>query len=452
MKVRFHQSEHTVSSPAVTAVMDALGGKDNVNAPFLDRPRSITVAEVSGPMALADEDGLTMGFDSALEVLRTFQRSHHMVTTRPLSLVVRKSLPPVLPVMISGGEIFAKPEMSLFLVNQDEQHASRVRGPELPWEKLRGLTLAFNDYSPNLFSAFSDMRREGRLAYARGENLSAIILAGAAAEALLVEIMLLMMWEEDLDCTSVAKILDTKDTVTKKVTSQFAGRLGGQWNTRQPGPIRDWRVNLADLRNSAVHAGHFPDDRMIQGAFESLEALERYIGDRLVANMRKYSATTKIFLGDDGLARRGQILKFQEMVRQDNLYPPPAPGQYFRRWKQEVARIRAGRHVGCEENLELILVSYPNGLHRWFVQDSTNGLAAEVPPPVLNENLALTVSKLMSQVPSKPVSALIHGHRVTAGAVLRWQCIGELNPAHPYRRWEVCLIPPPARSAESSES
>lgn len=380
-QVRFHQSEHKTPDTALAAVMDALGGRGKERASSFHRPRSVTVAEITGPLALADEDGLSTGFDNALNILRSFQRSHHIVTTRPLSLVVRKSLPAILPVVLSSGEIFAKPEMTMFVANQDEQYASSFRGPELPQEKLKQLSQAFNDYSPNLFTAFSDMRREARLAYACGKNLSAIILAGAAAEALLVEIMLLMMWEEDLDCAAVAKILDTKDTVTKKVTSQFAGRLGGQWNTKQPGPIRDWRVNLADLRNRAVHGGHTPDDRMIQTAFESLEALERYIGDRLAANMREYPATTQIFLGAEGLARRGKITAFQQAVRQDNSYLPPAPGQYFRRWNEEVTRIRAGCHVGSAENADLFLVRYPNGLHRWFIQDNYSGLAAQVAPP-----------------------------------------------------------------------
>jgi hypothetical protein len=345
--------------------------------------------------------------------------------------------------MLSSGDIFAKPEMTMFAVNHDEQYASSFRGPELTQEQLRQLSQAFNDCSPNLFTAFGDMRREGRLAYARGENLSAIILAGAAAEALLVEIMLLMMWEEDLDCASVAKILDIKDTVTKKVASQFAGRLGGQWNIKQPGPIRDWRIRLADLRNRAVHGGYTPDDRMIQTAYESLEALERYIGDRLAANMREYPATTQIFLGADGLARRGKLAAFQETVRRENSYLPPAPGQYFRRWNEEVSRIRAGRHVGSAENADLFLVRYPNGLHRWFIQDNNSGLAAQVAPPELEEKLAAQVAKLMSDPPPPmPMSTVVRPHNVALAASAGWQTIGELNPAHPYRRWQVCLIPP----------
>jgi len=101
-------------------------------------------------------------------------------------------------------------------------------------------------------------RNQAHLAYGRGENLSAILLAGAAGEAPLVEVMLLTMWEEDVDCAEVARILDARDTVAKKVTSQFAGRLGGQRNLKQPGPIHDWRVHLADLRNRAVHGAARP--------------------------------------------------------------------------------------------------------------------------------------------------------------------------------------------------
>lgn len=444
--VRFHQSERKLPDVAVAAVMDALGGKEQRieqggRRPF-HRPRSITVAEVWGPLALGDADGLTTGFDNALTVLRSIQRSHHIVTTRPISLVVRKSLPAVLPVMISSGEVFATPSMSMFLVNQDEQYRSSYRGTEMDEDGLRNLGQAFSEFSPNLFTGFSDLRREGRLSYERGENLSAIILAGAAAEALLVEIMLLMMWEEDLDCAHVANVLDIKDTVTKKVNSQFASRLGGQWNLKQPGPIRDWRTNLADPRNRAVHAGVTPDDETIQTAFESLEALERYVGDRIAINMRKYPATTQLFLGVGGLARRRKLAVFQQTITEDNSYLPPFPGQYFRRWREEVDRIREGRNEGSEKNAELFLVTYPNGQHRWFVQDTTNGLAAQTRPPVLDEKTALQASKLTSQPPPVPMSTFFHRHRVTINGPLNWQPIGELNPAHSYRRWQVCLIPP----------
>lgn len=444
--VRFHQSERMLPDIALAAVMDALGEKgqrtEKSGRHPLHRPQSITVAEVWGPLASGGVEGLTTGFDNALAVLRSIQKSHHMVTTRPIRLVVRKSLPAVLPIMISSGEVFETPNMSLFLVNQDEQHRSSYRGTEMGEEGLRSLGQAFSEFSPNLFTAFSDLRREGRLSYERGENLPAVILAGAAAEALLVEIMLLMMWEEDLDCAQVARVLDTKDTVTKKVASQFASRLGGQWNLKQPGPIHDWRTNLADPRNRAVHAGITPNDRSIETAFESLEALERYIGDRLAINLRTYPATTQLFLGVGGLARRRKLAAFQQTITKDNSYLPPFPGQYFRRWREEVDRIREGRNEGSEKNAELFLVTYPNGQHRWFVQDTANGLAAQTRTPVLDEKTALQASKLTSQPPPLPMSTVFHRHRVTLNGPLNWQPIGELNPAHSYRRWQVCLIPP----------
>ncbi|MGO4433707.1 hypothetical protein AB4Y88_10540, partial [Paenarthrobacter sp. RAF9] len=134
-QVRFHQSEHKTPDTALAAVMDTLGGRGKERTSSFHRPRSVTVAEITGPLALADEDGLSTGFDNALSILRSFQRSHHIVTTRPLSLVVRKSLPAILPVVLSSGEIFAKPEMTMFVANQDEQYASSFRGPELPQEK-----------------------------------------------------------------------------------------------------------------------------------------------------------------------------------------------------------------------------------------------------------------------------------------------------------------------------
>lgn len=455
--VRFHQSEQEVSDPSGTAVMsalgDVLGRTADASVQPIHRPKVFTVAEVFGPMTVsASQDGITDTFDEALKVLRSIQRAHHLVTERPLRLVTRKGLPAALPFLLSSGEVFAKPSVQIFMANVGENDANHLRGPDLNQDQQRALSRAFNDYSPNIFAAFSDMRREANLAYGRGENLNAIILAGAAAEALLVEVMLLMMWEEDLSCADVARVLDTKDTVTKKVTSQFSGRLGGQWNLDRPGPVRDWRINLADLRNAAVHGGQTPDDEKIQTAFKALSEVERHLGDRLVANMRRYPATTQIFLGPKGLGRRGKAVAFWAAVKADETYLPPEPGRYFRRWNQEVDRIRAKRLIGNAENAEILVISYPNGVHRWFVQDNDSGLAAQIPEPALEPRLAQQVAKVKAQPATMPVSTLVRGATLALTRTLNWLPIGEVNPAHPYRRWQVCLIPPLPIEAEGEDA
>ena len=206
--------------------------------------------------------------------------------------------------------------------------------------------------------------------------------------------------------------------------------------------MQNWRTKLADLRNAAVHGGQTPDDEEIETAFKALIELERHLGDRLVANMRRYPGTTQLFLGPQGLDRRGKAASFGSMLSADESYLPPEPGIYFRRWNQEVARIRAKRFIGNPENAEILLVSYPNGLHRWFIQDNDNGLAAQIPEPALEPKLAKQVLKVKARPAIVPISTLIRGATVAPTKTLNWSPIGEVNPAHPYRRWQVCLIPP----------
>lgn len=443
LKVRFHQSEQESSDPSLAALMSALEGGTRGASAAVRRPVAMTVAEVWGPMPEASQDAMTIAFDEALSALRSIQRAHHLVTARPLRLATRKGLPAASPILLSSGDIFAKPVMQLFMVNRGEREENQVRGQELSRGQLSALGRAFSDYGPNIFTAFSDMRREANIAFKRGENLSAIILAGAAAEALLVEIMLLMMWEEDLPFPAVARVLTTKDTISKKVTSQFSGRLGGQWGLDKPGPVRDWRINLADLRNRAVHGGYIPDDRELQIAFEALEGLEHHLGDRLVANMRHYPGTTQIFLGPGGLDRRRKVATFKTMLERDESYLPPDPGAYFRRWKQHVESNRAGRQVGCVEKAELFVVKYPTGVSRWFIQDHACGLAAQIPKPELAPQLAHQLAKVLARPVRMPISISAQGATcAVANTALSWVPVGEVNPVHPYRRWEVCLVPP----------
>lgn len=442
ISIRFHQSEQESADPGMAALMAAMAGETGRTPVTPRRPMAVTVAEVWSPIPGAGHDDLTAAFDHALETLRSLQRAHHLVTAKPKRMVTRKGLPAALPILLSSGEVYAEPAVQLFMVNRGEKDESYLRGTELNRDQLRALSQAFSDYGPNIFSAFSDMRREANAAFARGENLTAVILAGAAAEALLVEIMLLLMWEEDLPCTSVARVLTIKDTITKKVTSQFSGRLGGQWNLDRPGAMRNWRVNLADLRNRAVHSGFIPDDQELQLAFQALEDLEHYIGDRLVASMRFYPGTTQIFLGPSGLQRRKKLEAFRTVLNSDGSYLPPDPGSYFRRWKEQVERTKAGTVEGSVENGEVFAVNYPNGLHRWFIQDLENGLAAQIPKPHLAPLVAQQMAKVLKRPVKTPVSILAQGAAFASDTTLDWLPVGEVNPVHKYRRWQVCLIPP----------
>jgi len=84
-------------------------------------------------------------------------------------------------------------------------------------------------------------------------------------------------------------------------------RLGGSWDSRTPGrPIHDWRVSVAQRRNSLLHLGARATGADADSAVRAMNELAAHLLNRLAAKSDTYPQTAYALVGLAGLEQRGR--------------------------------------------------------------------------------------------------------------------------------------------------
>ncbi|MEU6310727.1 hypothetical protein [Streptomyces sp. NPDC047014] len=152
---------------------------------------------------------------------------------------------------------------------------------------------------------------EARRAFRRdGDYRNAVVQAAMFAEIVLTSTLSLMLWEEQLDVPSVEQAVAVFDFsrgggLATRVRTEYAPRLGGDWNRTHPGPVHDWTHAVAALRNRVVHRGYRPTYREAEAALAAADALLDFIKTRLAQRVARYPRTALLTLGEPGLRRLG---------------------------------------------------------------------------------------------------------------------------------------------------
>ncbi|MFF4268028.1 hypothetical protein [Streptomyces virginiae] len=130
---------------------------------------------------------------------------------------------------------------------------------------------------------------EARRAFRRdGDYRNAVVQAAMYAEIVLTSTLSLMLWEEQLEAPSVEQAVAVFDFsrgggLATRVKTEYAPRLGGDWNRTLPGPVHDWTHAVAALRNRVVHRGYRPTYQETEAALAAADALLDFIKTRLRA-------------------------------------------------------------------------------------------------------------------------------------------------------------------------
>lgn len=144
-----------------------------------------------------------------------------------------------------------------------------------------------------------------------------VILANTAGEVLLDGVLCLLFWEAGVTPEDARDIFDSKE-FGPRVSSEIAGRLGGNWNTAGAGSYANWVEDTRNLRHKVVHAGYDPSWRQADLAYKCTVQLNTFILDRLADRRGTYPRATLMTLGSSGLQRRslwaGRIKSFSETV------------------------------------------------------------------------------------------------------------------------------------------
>ncbi|MFE5517336.1 hypothetical protein ACFQ9Q_06305 [Streptomyces virginiae] len=152
---------------------------------------------------------------------------------------------------------------------------------------------------------------EARRAFRRdGDYRNAVVQAAMFAEIVLTSTLSLMLWEEQLEVPSVEQAVAVFDFsrgggLATRVKTEYAPRLGGDWNRTLPGPVHDWTHAVAALRNRVVHRGYRPTYQETEAALTAADALLDFIKTRLAQRVARYPRTALLTLGEPGLRRLG---------------------------------------------------------------------------------------------------------------------------------------------------
>lgn len=324
---------------------------------------------------------------------------------------------------------------------------------EVSEERLQAVTVAHSRGRTGPFGPLPDLRREYFLALEAGNTVAAAVLVGATAEILFRELHLHLCWEEGLDPRSYVEAA-ARLPISDLVRGEFHARLGGRWNEHQRGPVADWSMLIARLRNRVLHTGYRPDREEIDAASTAYVALERFIGDRLAASLRKYPLTAIGFLGRDGLARRGVERAFERTMAAT--FGPADPNKNFARWRREVGRHdQDGPWEGELASALLTLVLYLNGAAEWFLIDAHAGLACRAATPRLNRNQAQDIGRIRAAIAASDAAEHVTVRFERPGTPLdpapRWIPAHSVMSTMPISRFPVSILPPHLKRKSSVE-
>lgn len=417
--------------------------------PEEDTPRlpiAHTTVEVICVLDTSQSDPVDYAFEQAIDQLAHFQTYYHLSTKTPVHRLTRKLLPPLLPIVRRSFSSPDEWEDGLFHVNNGGTMFLAASTPTMTAEQLQQMLDHNNASRAEIFKAFVLMRQEALLSYAAGSNSAASLFIAIAAETLLSELFLLMSWEEGENLETTAACLGERDNISKRLLSELAGRLKGDWDRSGEGTIGHWQRRVANLRNEVAHAGKIPSDAEIDSALDVLGKLDSFVGDQLAKSLKNYPFTSNIYLGREGFERRKKYKQWQEAAGRVE-FPAHASGLFIR-WKREVQRIRLGPYEGRVEESIAVVVMFGNGAERWYLVDEGRDLSCPIKAPEIDPGTRRNLDRIRKEKDFDVTSAAVDSYKHSAPLDPQWTPSYLVLPVTSINRWEQCLwVPPPSSTS-----
>ncbi|MDP9369613.1 MAG: hypothetical protein M3Q03_15270 [Chloroflexota bacterium] len=328
-------------------------------------------------------------FDTVLNHVQRVQRAYHRVSHWPMRLATRPTLPSTLP--MADGPLSAdgtvegwrpRPAMSVFVVNLN--FARQFDPGALDKDGLAEFHAAVDRDDIEPFGNYVELRRESSVALHRvGDYKSTVLAAATASEVLLDDLLLHLMWEQGTRPEDAyGRFADPRQSVIRRVKTEYPPRLGGTWDPDRPGPLQDWASAVLGVRHRSIHAGYMPTPPEAEKSLSALLSLERLLADAVAQRNAHFPRTALVFLGEDGLKRRDLLSRRLRQLADSRTEVQWRPT--FARWRDAVTRLRAdaaGIGVAPDETrANLLLVLQPGGDQEWVLHDAVAGRAALVEP------------------------------------------------------------------------
>lgn len=444
----FHQVETKRDLTPITAAFDIMAVEESrmKRVPFVKNEMPLegaghtTIVEAIVALDPKADDPLSEALDEAVANIREFQLYYHLETKAMIRRLTRKALPQLIPVLRRPAEDPAACTAEVMIVHEGGPDAVAAAVPEVSYERLNSLLQQAGHRPANIFRTFVEMRQEAHVSFLSGNYAAASLFCGIAAEALLTELVLMLMWEEAKPLEEVADLFGSRDNVSNALLSAIAERLRGDWDRNGQGPVGQWQGNVADLRNRVAHLGTSPSEREIQAAFNAVQALEAYVGDRLIEgrNFIRYSQTVRTYMNDLGISRRNRTKAWSMFAHHNEIFPVHA-STLFSLWKKEIDRIRYGTADPDLERAIVILVAYPNGARQWYLVDEDVDLACEITAPAIDPVTESTLLETINFGEWDVLSCHVRSAKATPPVSPVWRPSYEVLPMKSIHRWNQCL-------------
>ncbi|TLP73306.1 hypothetical protein [Nesterenkonia sphaerica] len=395
LRLTVHQREIDVSiaSPVQKAVFEVAHevqqeGDTQAEGVSGTRISYLSVIEAEARVYGIDDvdEGLTTDlFDMALDRIRQLQEGLALITQDlKKDWVAKERLPAMLPLrtQFSDSEDNSD-DLSVFLVNQFA--LTDVSPPEpIPESKFADLTeyLSMDDHEAS-FSTYHRLRYETSvLCHRRGDFRMTVISAAIAAESLLDEMLMLLLWDEGNQPETVAyKFSQSGPKLLSRVKSEYSRHLGGEWSPGKKGAVREWREKIAEPRNQIAHAGAIPTRQHAIDAVRALNSLEQFLGRRLRTRIAQRPRAATLFIGGRTLEAEGEITNRLRTLYNDPWEPHWA--STFRRWRDvlelEVAKTE-GSPVQPVRDRAVVAVVVGEQSLEFTLLDETALMAARISP------------------------------------------------------------------------
>lgn len=353
-------------------------------APHLVQDIDYSVAEVvlTFDPDIDEEEAINKSFDAAVQVVQLFQEGLYAIRRNPYREVTKELCPALVPYFV--GHVDAAIVVDDYPVREWVKNAFVLRMN--PWDFGRASLLSDKEYVDldnvlwgqirgRPFGSYMELRRESTVALQRnGDYRASVIWAAASAENVFDELLRHLMWEQGQRPEKCLAEFDMQ-SITQRVRLYLQPKLGGTWDFVTPGPITDWKLKVADVRNRVVHDHYRPTFGEAHDAIIAVDDLIHHLVDLLVARLKYYFRTAMQLAGDEGFQRRGVYDEFSQYA--ESAYPLNWHATYSR-WRRAHELLLGPDRVPNLERSSLYFVYGRRNKGYWVVVDPVTELAARV--------------------------------------------------------------------------
>ncbi|WP_166433067.1 hypothetical protein, partial [Nesterenkonia salmonea] len=386
------------------------------------------------------EPELEEALETALEKIRLLQEAYSLISQDTnIQWVSSEALPPIIPLVWGGNN-----EPQLYIVATSSMR-SLSEPTWLTEENEPGVDMYLYRSTRGQhgagFTTYHRLRHDAlMLLHRRGDYRGTVLSAASAAEALLNELLMMLLWEKRHHPQHVASKFSIQTGIVRRVRTEYHPLLKGNWDVRRSGPVRNWETRIARLRNRIIHNGDRVSRQQAREALAAMRKLEHYLGDLLQEKISEFPRTNGMYLGLEALKDRNALTRRARNIFDSNHEPEWVAT--FTNWRHtlqlEVERKARQLRKPSPQKAVLLGIRYKDGTE-FFLQDQEVGLGITInePPEELielnNERLRKAMTHGHIPPPGEPYRISLPDHslkkRLAQGQT--WMYLYQINPRLP---------------------